>query len=419
MTELSGRMLSMARTRRWSFFLAAVVTAVGLGLTAVSGPALAEIPPPSEDPFYTAPAGYEAQPDGTILRSRSVAATALSVPLPVDSWQLLYKSLDSHRNPVADVATVLVPRTPWTGDGPRPLVSYQTAEDSLGSRCAPSYALTAGLEAATSNAASESLMIANLLSRGWAVVTADYEGPDSEFLAGPQAGYAVLDGVRAAQLFGPAGLGVNAPTGLWGYSGGAFATAWAAQLQQAHAPELDVYGIALGGLPADLEATMRNVDGGYGFGLTFGGVTGIDRAYPEKRLSQLFTGEGRAAMQASGAACTVELIAKYAFRSLHDYTIDPRPFDFPDLRDALAENSPTAVGTGSPIYSYHAEADELVPVAVHDEYVRQACAAGDTVQVVRPSGGSHNTTLISGAPGAIDFLAARFAGMPAVDDCHR
>ena len=395
----------------------ALVTSLSSGVVGVAGPAAADMPVPSEDPFYGAPAGYEARPDGTILRSRPVTATALSVPLPVDSWQLLYKSLDSHREPVADVATVLVPRTPWRGDGPRPLVSYQTAEDSLGSRCAPSYALTAGLGAATSNAASETVMIAHLLSRGWAVVTADYEGPESEFLAGPQAGYAVLDGVRAARNFEPAGLDVNAPTGLWGYSGGAFATAWAAQLQQFHAPELGVDALALGGLPADLEATMRNVDGGYGFGLTFGGVTGIDRAYPEKRLGELFSPEGRAAMQASSAACTVELIATHAFRSLRDYTIDPRPFDLPALRDALAVNSPTAVGTSAPIYSYHAEEDELVPVAVHDEFVRQSCAAGATVQVMRPPGGSHNTMLITGAEGAIDFLAARFDRVAAVDDC--
>lgn len=405
------------RIWRWLPLLIAAVTALSAGLVAAAGPAVADIPAPSQDAFYQPPAGYEAQPDGTILRSRPVTATALSVPIPVDSWQLLYKSLDSHRVPVADVATVLVPRTPWTGDGPRPLVSYQTAEDSLGSRCAPSYALTAGLGAATSNAASESLMIAYLLSRGWAVVTADYEGPESEFLAGPQAGYAVLDGIRAALQFGPSGLSPHVPTGLWGYSGGAFATAWAAHLQQTHAPELGLDGIALGGLPADLEATMRNVDGGYGFGLTFGGVTGIDRAYPEMRLSELFTTDGRAAMQASSAACTVDLIATYAFRSLRDYTVDPRPFDVPALRDALAENSPAPGTLSAPIYSYHADGDELVPVAVHDDFVRQSCAAGSTVQVVRYPGGSHNTTLISGAPGAIDFLAARFAGRAAIDDC--
>ncbi|MBA8961954.1 pimeloyl-ACP methyl ester carboxylesterase [Rhodococcus percolatus] len=404
------------RVAGWLVCLA-VVTSLSSGVVGVAAPAAADIPAPSEDPFYRAPAGYEAQPDGAILRSRPVTATALSVPIPVDSWQLLYKSLDSHREPVADVATVLVPRMPWTGEGIRPLVSYQTAEDSLGSRCAPSYALTAGLGAATSNAASESVMIAYLLSRGWAVVTADYEGPQSEFLAGPQAGYAVLDGIRAARHFDSAGVDVNATTGLWGYSGGAFATAWAADLQQDHAPGLGLDAIALGGLPADLESAMRNVDGGYGFGLTFGGVTGIDRAYPEKRLSELFTPEGRATIQASNAACTVDLIATYAFRSLRDYTVDPRPFDVPVLRDALAENSPAAGTAGAPIYSYHADGDELVPVAVHDDFVRQSCAAGSAVQVVRYPGGSHNTTLISRAPGAVDFLAARFAGRAAVGDC--
>jgi len=177
-------------------------------------------------------------------------------------------------------------------------------------------------------------------------------------------------------------------------------------------------GIALGGLPADLEAAMRNVDGGYGFGLTFGGLIGIDRAYPEDRLSELFTAEGRAAMQASNADCTVELIANHAFRSLHDYTVDPRPFDVPSLREALAENSPTAVGTTAPIYSYHASGDELVPVAVHDEYVRRACAAGSTVPVVRPAGVGDSVMFIAVAQGAIDFLAARFAGEPAIDDCR-
>ncbi|MFE5699151.1 MULTISPECIES: lipase family protein [Rhodococcus] len=55
-------------------------------------------------------------------------------------------------------------------------------------------------------------MIAYLLSRGWAVVTADYEGPESEFLAGPQAGYAVLDGIRAALQFGPSGLSPHVPS---------------------------------------------------------------------------------------------------------------------------------------------------------------------------------------------------------------
>lgn len=38
---------------------------------------------------------------------------------------------EDHRGrPSATVTTVLVPDTPWEGEGPRPLLSYQTAEDA-------------------------------------------------------------------------------------------------------------------------------------------------------------------------------------------------------------------------------------------------------------------------------------------------
>lgn len=45
--------------------------------------------------------------------------------------------------------------------------------------------------------------------------------------------------------------------GLWGYSGGAFASANAAQLQPRYAPELDFRAVALGGLLGDVRATIE------------------------------------------------------------------------------------------------------------------------------------------------------------------
>ncbi|HEY3713306.1 MAG TPA: lipase family protein [Jatrophihabitantaceae bacterium] len=406
------------RTFRGAWTLIGVVViAFATALVASPPPAAAAIPAPADDPFYRPPPGFADRPNGTILRSRPIVATALSVPLAVHAWQVLVKSIDAHRRPTAEVATVMVPITPWLGPGPRPLVSYQTAEDGVGDQCAPSYALRTGLLDAGSNAELETPLMSLLLLRGWAVVTTDYEGPSAQFLAGPQEGYAVLDGIRAALRFGPDGLGASTPTALWGYSGGAFATAWATQLRGSHAPELSPAGIAVGGLPADLDATMRNVDGGYGFGLVVGGLIGIDRAYPEADLDAIYNDRGRTALAASADACTVELVASHLFGSLTAYTISPSPYDLPALHDVLAANSPSPAATNAPVYSYHAEADELVPVAVENAFVAGSCAAGDQVQIVRPPGGSHNTELLTGAPGAIGFLADRFAGRPPVDDC--
>ena len=84
----------------------------------------------------------------------------------------------------------------------------------------------------------EEPLIGQALTMGWAVVVPDYEGPDSQWTAGTQAGHAVLDGIRAALRFGPAGLaGPSTPVGLWGYSGGAQATARATELQPGYAPD--------------------------------------------------------------------------------------------------------------------------------------------------------------------------------------
>jgi hypothetical protein len=94
-------------------------------------------PPPASDPFYKPPSDYARFPLGAVLRARAVSIGAFGdAPEKVSSWQLLYRTENTQGKSEATVATVLVPQTAWAG-GPRPLVSYQEAEDSLGTQCAP------------------------------------------------------------------------------------------------------------------------------------------------------------------------------------------------------------------------------------------------------------------------------------------
>jgi hypothetical protein len=208
------------------------------------------IPTPADDPFYQPPAGYVVASHGTVLRARTITATILGVPLPVKAWQLLIRSRDSGGAPTAEVVTVMVPNAKWAGPGARPVVSYQVAEDSVGAQCAPSYVIRGGLAGITSNAAPETGLVATLLLKRWAVVTTDYEGPRSEFLAAGQEAHGVLDGLQGALSYAPDTLSARDPVALWGYSGGAFATAWATQLQARYAPRLRFVGIAIGGTPS-------------------------------------------------------------------------------------------------------------------------------------------------------------------------
>ena len=166
-----------------------LATAVALSLVAalVVAPGTARaVTPPGQAPFYTAPGNLAAYTNGAVLRQRSVTVNVVGIPFPVRSWQLMYRSTDAHGTPAADVTTVMVPLIPYLGV--RPLLSYQTAEDSLGSSCAPSYSLRGGLDNIVGTA--EMALIAGALTNGWAVTVPGYEGLQSEYGAGAQAGHA-------------------------------------------------------------------------------------------------------------------------------------------------------------------------------------------------------------------------------------
>ena len=136
------------------------------------------------------------RPDERRLRAGGGLAT---------SWQVQYKTEDTQSRASADVATIMVPDAPWTGPGPRPLVSYQTAEDGVGSKCSPSYALDGGVVGADGNSEAGTSLIFAALRKGWAVIAPDYEGPGSDFLGAAGEAHGVLDGVRAALRFAPMG----------------------------------------------------------------------------------------------------------------------------------------------------------------------------------------------------------------------
>ena len=73
---------------------------------------------------------------GTVLRSRTVVAAYINVvPLPLKTYQLLYRTADSHDQPLVTVTTVVVPPNAH----PEKLVLFGSPEDSAASMCAPSY----------------------------------------------------------------------------------------------------------------------------------------------------------------------------------------------------------------------------------------------------------------------------------------
>lgn len=124
-----------------------MVAATTAAALALAGPAQAQAPvDPEDDPFYDAPPKRElaAAKRGEVLDSRVTTVSGLGAPLPNDAWQLVYRTNDARGRPEAAVTTVIRPAVPMPVGGKLPLVSYQTAEDSLGTQCAPSYTFRTG-----------------------------------------------------------------------------------------------------------------------------------------------------------------------------------------------------------------------------------------------------------------------------------
>lgn len=98
--------------------------------------------------------------------------------------------------------------------------------DSAFLDASPSYALY------SSDASSNLEDISTGLANGWFVNVPDYEGPLASFTAGVLSGHSTIDSIRAAfNAKHILGLAKDARYAMWGYSGGALASEWAAELQ--------------------------------------------------------------------------------------------------------------------------------------------------------------------------------------------
>ncbi|ODQ93604.1 lipase, partial [Dietzia alimentaria] len=304
------------------------------------------LPSPSPDPWYSAPPEVDpATAPGTILDTRPVTIPPHNVRNFGRGWQVLVQSLDSHDRPQQIVSTIIEPATPWTGPGPRPLVSFNVTIDSLGLTCMPSHTLPHELNLEMPP------FLQILADRGYGLVVTDFQGPKAAYAAGRANGRAVLDGIRAARAFVPPGesgpMFVDSRVVQVGYSGGGIATGWAAQLQPVYAPELTgvLVGSSVGGVPADYSELFDTMDGNLASGLYRAAVLGIAREYPE--LYTLLSDAGDVAAHGLRDSCAAANTASGLFPVPLATLITTDPRTDPTVSEVLARNR---LGTADPAH---------------------------------------------------------------------
>ena len=371
---------------------------------------------PAKDPFYEAPPGFEHARPGTVLRSRDVELAFMGlVPQKFTATQLLYRTTDLNDLPQATATTVIVPAE-RAAKGPIPLVSYQVAIDAVASRCFPSYALRRGAKAVGALAQFEFFLVAAALAEGWAVSVPDHEGTKGMWGAPYEPGYHVLDGVRAALQYERLGLSPDAPVGLWGYSGGGLATAWAAEVSGSYAPELNIVGAVLGSPVADLGHAFRRLNGSFYSGLPGMVVAALTHIYPEldKVIQEHATEEGKAMLVRIEKMTTAHAVLRFIGMDMAKLVDQPleQILQTPEVQHVFDSiKLGTAVPT-PPVLIVQAVHDRIVSVDDIDDLTHTYQSGGASVTYHRDLFSEHMLLHPMSAPMTLRWLTDRFNGKP-------
>ncbi|MFI7003821.1 lipase family protein [Nocardia sp. NPDC050175] len=401
-------MSSKAQRRVCGLGVAAVAVMVTLAGPAIvsSNPAGAAPPLPQVDEFYQPPAGFEAAAPGAILRSRPIE---LVVQLPAQAWQLLYRTTNVFEQPDVTVTTVFLPDNVRPD---RPLVSQQMFEDASGPQCVPSYGLQAGAQSSTETTG-QIKDLQTMLANGWVVSVPDFGGRFGHFPVAQEPGFMALDGIRAATRFAPLGLGSETRVGLFGYSGGGFATGWTAELQPSYAPELNITGAAYGGPGADINAALFTTNGGPFSAIVGSGLSSYYATYPEVKAAMRphLTPEGAAVMDQIQTQCLTTTLAQQFFGDWKRYFDIPldQVLALPPLADVINQARLGTHAPSAPLYVFQAVQDEVIPVGSTDRMVEDLCARGARVTYIREQLAEHLSMIFSASPAAFSWLGERLS----------
>ncbi|KAI0118552.1 lipase 1 [Hypoxylon sp. NC0597] len=381
---------------------------------------------PSKDPWYTAPADFEASNPGTVLRIRTVPGRPALFSNAAAAYHILYRTTGSRYQPTWAVTSLVIPKKPFICSGYNALLSFQMAYNTPTIDRGPSYRV---FQPPLSNYGIPDVheTINIMLHRGWFVAIPDFEGPRAAFGATVQAGHATLDGIRAVlSLTGYPDIPLpsNADKfkyAMWGYSGGSLASEKAAELQVQYAPELATgfVGAALGGLVSNIGTLYTVINKMPYMGNLVLILLGVMNEYPEVDTyirSRLKTeGPQNATAFLKGRNMdALQAFHEYAGQDIFDYFVG----GLADLEACRALRRIKMVewmlgyhgAPEIPLFVYKAIGDEMTPIADTDAHMEHYKRFNVSVLYERNTVGGHISEIVNGQERAIAWLASVFDG---------
>ncbi|MFI6954626.1 lipase family protein [Nocardia sp. NPDC050408] len=375
---------------------------------------------PSGDRMFDAwPDGLDGLAPGDIVEWRDVTATSAPLAiLPIQRAILLkFRTTDASGVPSFGTATLVIPAAAWTGPGDRPVLVNALPINSLGLSCTPSYAMAHGLHSKFNAGDLFPPNTAWGLSRGYAVLIPDHEGPWMAYAEPKVAGHVLLDSIRAVRNMLPTEF-TDSRFAITGYSGGAIASYAAAMLLDEYAPELSgvLVGAAMGGLVTDYRMVASRFNGNSASGILLVVALAMSREHPEilGYLNHLAQWAATSPIKDTCGDSNGPL-------GVVGVPIDVAANISAPLTSGIADRifgqlSLTGRKSGAPLYIYHAASDFWIPHENGDDLYRDQCARG-VPAVHRTEPGEHVIALFTGFPGEIGWIDGRLRGEPAPSEC--
>jgi pimeloyl-ACP methyl ester carboxylesterase len=371
--------------------------------TGVAAPKESPRKAPTGKAFYAPPEPLPAAKPGTLIWSAPFKA----VP-GAQAWKVLYHSRAVNGSDVA-VSGVVVAPTDAPPAGGRPVVSWAHGTHGIADQCAPSR---------TADMVSRLPSIGKLIAQGYVVVATDYEGlgtPGTHpYLVGESEAHGVLDIAKAARQIRE--TAANSRTIVWGQSQGGQAALFAGEIAPSYAPEVDLLGVVSGAPVTDIAAMLpaaATIPETLGFVVM--GLAGAEAAYPTVKRSDVLTPAALEQSKLVDEKCYGAVLS--AFKKPVDKVIARNPADVPAIAALFRQATPGQVPTEAPMLVYQGQSDDVVYQIFTAQYVRKACALGDTVEYKTFSGKDHYEENAAAEKDVLEWMQARLAGLPAPSTC--
>lgn len=363
--------------------------------------------------------------NGQLLGARYVPS-----PIPgTTAMQYIFRSTNTFGKPILASSAIVRPLSALPNGH---VFVYDDFVNSLGVKCQPSFAFEAvqktmakfgdgaGYNDELSGRSPIFMAVAAVMAgRGVTTILPDHLGLKGSYTANRLGAHITLDAMRAARQIKQA-MVRDSKMIIAGYSGGAMVAGFSAAMQPAYAPELNVVGAVMGGIPVNMEWMGKTLGNARNpaFGIVMASMLGLEREYPNRMIvTPRLSKKGKKLANRNRNACITRILDQWANESatttMNNVQIRQQYREMKVLRENSIINYPRAPKV--PVYVWATDKDIFVPHRQVQGLVRKWCKTnrGLRATYMDTKGPDHMSNFGIGLPLALTWIFARFDGLPA------